>query len=346
MAIKITTSKAKTVDIVARKGDDFLIQLEIKDEQGNLVPFNKDEYTYVAYEPTELQDGGTQHLNEENDIFSIYSKRDWLGKEDTMLFTITTEDGNPVLAACSSDLDLAMNNRVNDPTVKVLDGVAQNGKYQYPTNQRDFDKHYGRFHIYKLKAVANILADSSNRNTEEERSNYYLDKFHFTHNSMYSRSDLLKPHLSVDRNWWLYNVFTNTDVIKNSNYEQMMKEESDSWQGLYEDNRYIFWGQVEGTPFSSNYSGGGSPITGEQELVNNFTIKFSHDKFNLPKGTYWYTFKSLSGFTLTALAGEIINVPHTTVSTTTHTTFKAQEDHNQKYSNVTTWIRGKLKVTD
>ena len=310
MATKIIANKTKVIDITAKKDDDFLVELDIKDEQDNFISFQRDQYT-----------ASSQTLVERNQS---------LAAEDVMLFVITTEDGNPVLAACSSDLDLAMPDKALDPTGHLLDnGDLANGFYRNPTNQRDFDKLYDRHHIFKIMAIAKILSKASTKNTEEEKTNYRINNFRFTteriyHSDPVSSAPIIKHPRVTD---WLYNIFTNTDVIKNSIVEQKLKGFifDNNWNGNFEDNRYIFWGKVEGN--------------------NSFTISFPHDKFNLPKGNYSYTFKSLSGFTSTASSGAI-HVDDSSVNTFTFPIIEPLNDTSMRFSNVTTWIEGKLKIIE
>ncbi len=119
MAIKITTDKSKKVDITAKRLDDFIVNLEIKNESGNLVEFTRDAYTYIN-----------------KDTISRNDKLNSLGNEDVMLFTITTEDDTPVLSACSSDLDLAMSNSI-DPTQQLYDNSVKLVNYTKPQKQRN-----------------------------------------------------------------------------------------------------------------------------------------------------------------------------------------------------------------
>jgi len=243
-----------------------------------------------------------------------------------MLFVVTTDDGNPVLAACSSDIDLAMPNVDLDPTGHLLDnGDSTNGFYKNPTNQREFDKKYDEFHVFKIFAIADILSRASIRNTEEEKTNYNLDNLIFTQRGIYARQGFqnLPIEETVFHRNWLYNIFTNTDVIKNSCVEQALINNinENEWNNNFENNRYIFWGQIEGN--------------------NPFTIKFPHDKFNLPKGTYKYTLKSLSNFTNRELryAFFIDQGENQFI-------IRPKRDLSLKYGDVTTWIEGKLKIVE
>jgi hypothetical protein len=248
-----------------------------------------------------------------------------------MLFTITTSDGNPVLAACSSDLDLAMPDKNIDPTThlynplsSVIAGEGVNeGFYLNPTTQRQFDKLYNEFHILKIIALSKILSKASTKNTEEENSNYNLDNLIFTPNRIYDQNQ--NPiYASPKINDWLYNIFTNTDVVKESIVEEYitMNRDLNLWNLSYEDNRYIFWGQVEGN--------------------NSFTIKFPYNKFNLPKGTYNYSFKSLSNYTSLAYGQNYITNP----LYAGESIIKGSDSVNLQFADVTTWIEGKLKIIE
>mgnify|MGYP003655219612 FL=1 len=299
MAIKITTDKSKKIDITAKRLDDFIVNLEIKNESGNLVEFTRDAYTYLN-----------------KDTISRNDKLNSLGNEDVMLFTITTEDDTPVLSACSSDLDLAMSNSI-DPTQHLDDNDDNGGNYTNPQNQRDFDKLYDEFHIIKIQAIANAISKSSHKNTEEEQSNYgiknlnfYTDRlrtglptnFNNSTNGIYSFSDYRD---------WLYNIFTNVDVVKNSFVNSKLLN-NPHFTG-YTGNRYIFFGRVEGN--------------------NSFQIKFDHDKFNLPAGNYKYTFKSLSNMANILKPGFSERI-------------QTAGPYKESYTNQTTWIHGKLKINE
>ena len=297
MAIKITTDKSKKVDITAKRLDDFIVNLEIKNESGNLVEFTRDAYTYLN-----------------KDTISRNDKFNSLGNEDVMLFTITTEDDTPVLAACSSDLDLAMSNSI-DPT-QHLDGNNDNGgNYTNPQNQRDFDKLYDELHIIKIQAIANAMSKASHKNTAEEQSNYGIKNLNFftdrlrtgtfTNFSNFTNGIYSFP----DYRDWLYNIFTNLDVVKNSFIHNELLSNPDFTE--YTGNRYIFFGKVEGN--------------------NSFQIKFDHDKFNLPVGNYKYTFKSLSNMAQILKAGSSDRI-------------QTYGPYKESYTNQTTWIHGKLKI--
>jgi len=323
MAIKITTDKSKKVDITAKRLDDFIVNLEIKNESGNLVEFTRDAYTYLN-----------------KDTISLADKRNSLGREDVMLFTITTEDDTPVLAACSSDLDLAMvggvipgtDTDINfdnyDPT-QHFDGNTQNGgNYTHPTNQRDFDKLYLPEHIIKIKAIANAMSKASHKNTEEEQSNYGIKNLNFrslrlesklVDGSGVSYAGLPFIYKFPDYRDWLYNIFTNLDVVKNSfmNSELLSNPDFTGYTG----NRYIFFGRVEGN--------------------NSFQIKFDHDKFNLPAGNYKYTFKSLSN-----MANFIEDVDAGNFNGNSNRTLIHKKPYEESYIDQTTWIHGKLKINE
>jgi hypothetical protein len=322
MAIKITTDKSKKVDITAKRLDDFIVNLEIKNESGNLVEFTRDAYT---------------HSNKNN--LTRGQKKVSLGLEDVMLFTITTEDDTPVLAACSSDLDLAMCANFGEPNGNVLsqdptkhfDGNNSNGgNYDYPTNQRDFDKLYDEFHVIKIKAIANSISKSSHKNTAEEQSNYGIKNLKFTKLFISSSDEVIAQTQATttysnaiiynhsDYRDWLYNIFTNTDVVKNSfmNSELLNNPNFTGYTG----NRYIFFGKVEGN--------------------NSFQIKFDHDKFNLPAGNYKYTFKSLSN-----MANLFVDT-NDNVITANNYTIKHTKPYEESYIDQTTWIHGKLKINE
>lgn len=309
MAIKITTDKSKKVDITAKRLDDFIVNLEIKNESGNLVEFTRDAYTYLNKDT----------LSKEDKLIS-------LGKEDVMLFTITTEDDTPVLAACSSDLDLAMcvnipgSTIIYDPTSHFDGNDSNGGNYTNPTNQRDFDKLYDQFHVIKIKAIANAMSKASHKNTSEEQSNYGTKNIRFR--IQYIESNIAVSGLGVnsfiynteDYSDWLYNIFTNLDVVKNSfmNSELLSNPNFIGYTG----NRYIFFGRVEGN--------------------NSFQIKFDHDKFNLPAGNYKYTFKSLSNMNL---EGDV-----DAGNFGTNAVLKHKKPYEESYMDQTTWIHGKLKI--
>ena len=323
MAIKITTDKSKKVDITAKRLDDFIVNLEIKNESGNLVEFTRDAYTYLN-----------------KDTISKPSKRNSLGQEDVMLFTITTEDDTPVLAACSSDLDLAMCVNYGEPIgnspasfdpTKHFDGNNSNGgNYDYPTNQRDFDKLYDEFHVIKIKAIANSMSKASHKNTAEEQSNYGIRNLIFTKLYISSSPEAIAQAQATttynspaiykhsDYRDWLYNIFTNTDVVKNSfmNSELLSNPNFTGYTG----NRYIFFGKVEGN--------------------NSFQIKFDHDKFNLPAGNYKYTFKSLSNMAILSVD------TNDNVITANNYTIKHTKPYKESYIDQTTWIHGKLKINE
>ena len=306
MATKITADKSKRVDITAKKGDDFSVNLDIKKESGSLLEFTRDGYTYEKY---------NDHVAEVTPITS-QDKWGWLGSEDVMLFVVTTEDDTPVLAACSSDLDLAMFNQGFDPTANLDEPGT--GLYSNPTNQRDFDKYYDSLHMYKVMGVAKAMSKASNRNTELERSNYGIENLVFTETYMKTLVDFniygsLQMSASINYRTWLQNIFTNFDVVQNSNLLVTM---NDSVTGYTEStgNDYIFWGRVEGN--------------------NAFTIKFDHSQFNLPVGNYKYTFKSLSDYNL---------FPSANSSTLN---YGVDSDSGNLYTNITTWIHGKLRVNE
>ena len=311
MAIKITTDKSKKVDITAKRLDDFIVNLEIKNESGNLVEFTRDAYTYIN-----------------KDTISESDKRNSLGREDVMLFTITTEDDTPVLAACSSDLDLAMCVNIGavlsyDPT-QHFDGNNDNGgNYDNPTNQRDFDKLYLPEHVNKIRAIANAMSKASHKNTAEEQSNYGIKNLKFR--KLYIESNIAVSGLGIgsfmynneDYSDWLYNIFTNLDVVKNS----FMNSEllSNPYFTGYTGNRYIFFGRVEGN--------------------NSFQIKFDHDKFNLPVGNYKYTFKSLSNMANLEADEDAGNYNGDSNRFLIH-----ERPYEESYMDQTTWIHGKLKI--
>ena len=310
MAIKITTDKSKKVDITAKRLDDFIVNLEIKNESGNLVEFTRDAYTYLN-----------------KDTISLADKRNSLGREDVMLFTITTEDDTPVLAACSSDLDLAMCVNIPDynydPT-QHFDGNNDNGgNYDNATNQRDFDKLYIPEHVIKIKAIANAMSKASHKNTAEEQSNYGIKNLKFRAN--YIESNIAISGLGInsyiynneDYSDWLYNIFTNLDVVKNSfmNSELLSNPDFTGYTG----NRYIFFGRVEGN--------------------NSFQIKFDHDKFNLPVGNYKYTFKSLSN-----MANFTEDVDAGNFNGDSNRFLIHKKPYEESYIDQTTWIHGKLKI--
>tara|TARA_R110000796_G_scaffold1156_7_gene4514 strand:- start:770 stop:1711 length:942 start_codon:yes stop_codon:yes gene_type:complete len=313
MAIKITTDKSKKVDITAKRLDDFIVNLEIKNESGNLVEFTRDAYTYIN-----------------KDTISEGDKRNSLGREDVMLFTITTEDDTPVLAACSSDLDLAMCVNLGtvlrfDPTSHFDGNTDNGGNYNNPTNQRDFDKLYLPEHVNKIRAIANAMSKASHKNTAEEQSNYGTKNLKFRKN--YIESNIAVSGLGInsfiynaeDYSDWLYNIFTNLDVVKNS----FMNSElfSNSYFTGYTGNRYIFFGRVEGN--------------------NSFQIKFDHDKFNLPAGNYKYTFKSLSN-----MANLDADVAAGNSNGDSNRFLIHKKPNEESYIDQTTWIHGKLKINE
>tara|TARA_Y100000361_G_scaffold2203_2_gene1883 strand:+ start:3921 stop:4880 length:960 start_codon:yes stop_codon:yes gene_type:complete len=319
MATKITANKTKKIDITARRGDDFIVQLDIRDDENNLIYFQQDSYTLAKY------------ILEATYPISRQQKLGFLAAEDLMLFTITTSDGNPVLAACSSDLDLAMPDKNIDPTTHLYNPLASiiagegvnEGYYVNPTTQRQFDKLYNEFHILKIIALSKILSKASTKNTEEENSNYNLDNLIFTPSRIYDQNQ--NPiYTSPKINDWLYNIFTNTDVVKESMVEQhiIANRDYNLWNLSYEDNRYIFWGKVEGN--------------------NSFTIKFPYDKFNLPKGTYNYSFKSLSNYTSLGYGQNYITNP----LYAGESIIKGEDSINLQFADVTTWIEGKLKIIE
>jgi hypothetical protein len=311
MAIKITTDKSKKVDITAKRLDDFIVNLEIKNESGNLVEFTRDAYTYIN-----------------KDTISEGDKRNSLGREDVMLFTITTEDDTPVLAACSSDLDLAMCVNLGavlsyDPT-QHFDGNNDNGgNYDNPTNQRDFDKLYLPEHVNKIRAIANAMSKASHKNTAEEQSNYGIKNLKFRKNYIESNigaSGVFAESLmynAEDYSDWLYNIFTNLDVVKNSFMHSKLLSNL-NFTG-YTGNRYIFFGRVEGN--------------------NSFQIKFDHDKFNLPVGNYKYTFKSLSN-----MANLTADVDAGNFNGDSNRFLIHKKPYEESYMDQTTWIHGKLKI--
>jgi len=308
MAIKITADKSKKVDITAKRGDSFSVNLEIKNESGSLLEFTRDGYTYLKY----------QEYLSNNYSVSSGDKWSWLGAEDVMLFVVTTEDDTPVLAACSSDLDLAMFNQDFDPTSHLTNVIPNSGLYSKPTNQRDFDKYYDTMHMYKIIGIAKAISKSSNKNTELERSNYGLENLVFSTTYMKTLVDFETPgsfQMSTTTNYrtWLQNIFTNLDVITNSNLLVAMKNTIDGYTEPT-GNDYIFWGRVEGN--------------------NAFTIKFDHNHFNLPAGNYKYTFKSLSDY----------NMAESTDASTIN--YEVDSNEGNLYTNITTWIHGKLKIND
>ena len=323
MAIKITTDKSKKVDITAKRLDDFIVNLEIKNESGNLVEFTRDAYTYLN-----------------KDTISRADKRNSLGREDVMLFTITTEDDTPVLAACSSDLDLAMvggvipgtdtdvNFESYDPTKHFDDNNGNGGNYDKATNQKDFDKLYLPEHVIKIKAIANSMSKASHRNTEEEQSNYGIKNLNFKAIRLETKlgagsgaSNQSYPFIYnfPDYQDWLYNIFTNLDVVKNSFMHNELLANPD-FTG-YTGNRYIFFGRVEGN--------------------NSFQIKFDHDKFNLPAGNYKYTFKSLSN-----MANFDADVDAGNFDGDSNRTLIHKKPYEESYIDQTTWIHGKLKINE
>jgi len=306
MAIKITADKSKKVDITAKRGDDFSINLEIKNESGSLLEFTRDGYTHLKYQ---------EYLSNNYSVSSA-DKWEWLGAEDVMLFVVTTEDDTPVLAACSSDLDLAMAHQSLDPTANLDPNDL--GLYSNPTNQRDFDKYYDIIHMYKIMGVAKAIAKSSNKNTEIERSNYGIDKLVFLDTLMdtlvdYEAADGMPIHLSVNYRTWLQNIFTNLEVAENSNVLSIIENAIDGYTEPT-GNDYIFWGRVEGN--------------------NAFTIKFDHNRFNLPAGNYKYTFKSLSDYNL------VNSVNTDTIN------YNIDPKEGNLYINITTWMHGKLKINE
>tara|TARA_R110002167_G_scaffold122963_3_gene301801 strand:+ start:2089 stop:3009 length:921 start_codon:yes stop_codon:yes gene_type:complete len=306
MAIKITADKSKKVDITAKKGDDFSVNLEIKNESGSLLEFTRDGYTYEKY---------NDHISNTTPITSE-DKWKWLGEEDVMLFVVTTEDDTPVLAACSSDLDLAMFSQELDPTHHLTD--TDGGLYTNPTNQRDFDKYYDYIHMYKIMGVAKSMSKASNRNTELERSNYGIENLVFTETYLKTLIDFnaygsTQMSTSVNYRTWLQNIFTNYDVISDTNLLNVIR---DTVEGFTETtgNDYIFWGRVEGN--------------------NAFTIKFDHSQFNLPAGNYKYTFKSLSDY------NKALSTNNDTLN------YGVDSDSGNLYTNITTWMHGKLRVNE
>tara|TARA_B110000902_G_scaffold25905_1_gene28315 strand:+ start:173 stop:1102 length:930 start_codon:yes stop_codon:yes gene_type:complete len=309
MAIKITADKSRKIDIVARRGDDFIVNLEIKDESGSMIPFTRDGYTFDK-QVAALGNPSLEPL--------ITEKLKWAADEDVMLFVVTTEDDTPVLAACSSDLDLAMYHSTLDPTIHLDSSSPAVGLYKNPSNQRDFDKKYNEMHAGKVIAVSKAIAKSSHKNTELERSNYGTDNLAFSSLGIRPLAEVQSTNLDMTSSDhysdWLYSIFTNQEVVKSSGVLDIMINYIPSLISST-GNEYIFWGRVEGN--------------------NSFSIKFDHNRFNLPAGSYKYTFKSLSDYR---------HAP--TVASSVGINMGVDKDEDLLFINSTTWLHGKLKINE
>ena len=183
-------------------------------------------------------------------------------------------------------------------------------------------------HFNKIKGVAKILSHYSNKNTLEEKSNYFTDNIEYYHSSAlvnggghlltddaFNESGLtldMRLTNSNDKEIWFYNIFTNQESLHPLNYV-----EGSSWFNYLPStgNQYIFWGEVTGT--------------------NPFTVNFDSSRFNLKKGSYKYTFRALSDFEASEnLHASLLDEDITGASE--HRVFKSAR----------TLMYGKLKVKD
>ena len=117
---KLIIDNAKKVDITAKRLNNFSVTLSSLDPSGDLISYTEDRVTPSLY---------NEHFTSDA-VTNIYAK---ISVEDLILFVITGEDETPVLAACSSNLDLAAHDTdyFEPPitSVKIFNSLEKCEKY-------------------------------------------------------------------------------------------------------------------------------------------------------------------------------------------------------------------------
>ena len=237
---KILLDKAQKIDITAKSKDNFSVTFNIVDAENNSEVFNEDKITSAVFRDyingTELSEAASSYVNFSG--VNGYVKNSII-KESVLLFTITKKDDTPVLAACSSQLDLAMYHTALGIPAGInsiqLGKSSQDdyndtsftyGNYYESTIQNEFDKFLTRQHYNKIKGVAKVLSTYSNKNTLLEKSNYNLNNINFYQGTSLetkgAQLQTIQHHLEAgvtddfmdqsevnDKEIWFYNIFTN-----------------------------------------------------------------------------------------------------------------------------------------